>query len=352
MRMVAAAAVIVLLMVPEALVGPSFQMSFAAVIALVALHEAAPVRAFLAPREESWLARMGRRLAMLLLAGVVIEIALMPIVLFHFHRAGFYGALANVVAIPLVTFVSMPLIALALALDMVGAGAPVWWLAGQSLGLLLEIARFTAAQPGSIRLMPQMSGATFALFVMGGLWLALWHGRRRLVGLVPATVGAMLLLTTPKPEMLVSGDGRHVGIAGAGDRLLVLREGRSDFAKDNLLELAGMEGEPIPLERWGGARCSREFCTVSLPRKDREWTLLLARNRSRIEERALAAACERADIVIADRYLPGSCAPRWLQADRRYLQESGGLALYLDSERIISVGEAEGAHPWWTLRGS
>ena len=59
---------------------------------------------------------------MLLLTGVVIEIALMPIVLFHFHRAGLYGALANVVAIPLVTFVSMPLIALALLLDVVGAG--------------------------------------------------------------------------------------------------------------------------------------------------------------------------------------------------------------------------------------
>ncbi|MGX7952604.1 ComEC/Rec2 family competence protein [Tsuneonella sp. HG249] len=351
MRMVAAAAMIVLLMVPEALVGPSFQMSFAAVIAIVALHEAAPVRAFLAPREEGWFARGGRRVAMLLLAGIVIEIALMPIVLFHFHRAGFYGALANVVAIPLVTFVSMPLIALALALDVVGGGAPVWWLAGRSLDFLLEIARFTAAQPGSVRLMPQMGMMTFALFVMGGLWLALWHGRRRALGLVPVMVGTAFLVATPKPDVLVSGDGRNVGIAGAGDRLLVLREGRSDFATDNLLELAGVEGEPIPLERWGGARCNREFCIVSLPRPERDWTLVMARNRSRIEERALAAACERVDIVIADRFLPRSCVPHWLKADRRYLQESGGLALYLEGEWIASVGEVEGAHPWWTLRG-
>src|SRR3546814_5442138 len=92
--------------------GPSFQMSFAAVLAIVTLHTSAKVRAFLAPREQGWTARLARRGMMLLATGVVIELTLMPIVLFHFHRAGVYGALANVMAIPLVTFVAMPLIAL------------------------------------------------------------------------------------------------------------------------------------------------------------------------------------------------------------------------------------------------
>ncbi len=109
LRMIAVAAFVVLLAWPEALVGPSFQMSFAAVIAIVALHGCAPVRSFLALREEGWLARTARHGLMLLVTGLVIEIALMPIVLFHFHRAGIYGAFANVIAIPLTTFVSMPL---------------------------------------------------------------------------------------------------------------------------------------------------------------------------------------------------------------------------------------------------
>ena len=126
--MLAVAAFFVMLLWPEAVVGPSFQMSFAAVIAIVALHGAAPVRA-------SWLrakklAGAGlRNLAMLLLTGVVIELALMPIGLFHFHRAGVYGALANVVAIPLTTLVSMPLIALALLLErsVRGRRRGGWW---------------------------------------------------------------------------------------------------------------------------------------------------------------------------------------------------------------------------------
>src|SRR3546814_11102139 len=86
MRMVAVAGFFVLLLWPESLMGPSFQMSFAAVLAIVTLHTSARVRAFLAPREQGWTARLARRGVMLLAIGVVIELHLMPIVLFHFHR--------------------------------------------------------------------------------------------------------------------------------------------------------------------------------------------------------------------------------------------------------------------------
>ncbi len=351
LRMVATAAFAVLLAWPEALVGPSFQMSFAAVVAIVVLHETAPVRTFLATRDESWLARTGRRVGILLMTGFVIEIALMPIVLFHFHRTGFYGAFANVLAIPLVSFVSMPLIALALSLDLVGAGAPVWWLVGKSLELLLAIARFTAEQPGAVRLMPQMGWDTYALFLAGAAWLALWRGRIRLVGLVPAALATGLLIATPAPDLLIGSDGRNVGIAGEGNRLLVLREGRSTFARDNLLELAGLRGKPIALEDWPAARCSADFCSIAIKRDGRDWTLLLARSRSRIGERALAAACDSSDIVVADRFLPRSCRPRWLKADRGYLQHTGGLAINLASHKVTTVASGQGDHPWWTARG-
>ena len=350
LRMLAVAAIMVLLLWPEALVGPSFQMSFAAVLAIVALHGAKPVRDFLAPREEGWLAWIVRRAAILLVTGIVIEIALMPIVLFHFHRAGIYGALANVIAIPLVTFVSMPLIALALLLDVVGAGAPVWWLAGKSLELLLWIADFTANRPGAVRLLPQMSGTAFALFLAGGMWLALWRGRVRLLGLPPAALAAALLLTTPVPDLLISGDGRHVGITGEGERLLVLRETRSAFTRDNLLELAGVTGEPVALSAWPGARCSEDFCVIALERGGREWQVLMSRSRQRIEERALAAACERADIVVADRWLPFSCRPHWLRADGRMLAQTGGLAIVLDGPRLSTVADSQGEHGWWRAR--
>jgi competence protein ComEC len=351
LRMVAAAAVFVMLLWPESVIGPSFQMSFSAVLAIVALSSSGPVRAFLAAREESWARRTGRNVTMLFVTGLVIELALMPIVLFHFHRAGFYGAFANVIAIPLVTFVSMPLIAFALVLDIVGLGAPAWWFVQASLDLLVGIAHFTAGQPGAVKLMPQMSGLAIALFSLGGLWLALWKGRTRLLGFVPAAIATVMLLSTPIPDVLIGREGRHVGITIADDngarRLLSLRDSRSSYSRDNLLELSSVTSDPIPLAEWEGARCSAEFCFVTISRGERDWVLLLARNRYLIEERALAAACERADIVVADRFLPRSCSPRWLKADRRMLERTGGLALDLQSGSVKSVASGQGEHGWW-----
>jgi competence protein ComEC len=206
LRMVAVAAGVVLLLWPESAIGPSFQMSFAAVLAIIALSNSAPVRAFLAPREELWLARIARQVVMLFATGVVIELALMPIVLFHFHRAGLYGAVANVIAIPLVTFVSMPLIALGLLFDLVGLGDPVWWLLERSLALLLAIAHVTARQAGAVTLMPQISGFVVGLFAAGGLWLALWRGPVRLAGLAPVALASGLVALTPDPR---SAGGRR-----------------------------------------------------------------------------------------------------------------------------------------------
>jgi len=347
LRMVAMAACVVLFLWPEALVGPSFQLSFASVIAIVALHESRWARAFLAPREETWLVRHGRRAVMLLATGLVVEFALMPIVLFHFQRAGIYGALANVIGIPLVTFVSMPLIALALALDLLGFGAPAWWLAGKSLEVLLGLAHWVAAQPGAVKLAPQMDSATFALFLAGGLWLALWRQWARLWGLVPVGVGAAMLMLTPLPDILVTGDGRQAGIVGEGDRLLILRDSRSTYARDNLLEAGGMDGEPLPLAQWPGARCSPDFCTLTLMREGRAYHILMARSSNRVEYRELVKACARADIVIADRRLPEACRPSWLKADRTMLRQTGGLAIYLDDGRIATVADEQGRHGWW-----
>lgn len=155
-----------------------------------------------------------------------------------------------------------------------------------------------------------------------------------------------MVLATPVPDLLISGDGRHVGITEAG-RLLVLRETRSDFTRENLLELAGVTGDPLALDDWPEARCSRDFCVVSLERAGRNWEVLMSWSRALIPERALAAACERSDIVVSDRWLPASCRPRWLKADGRMLSESGGLAIVLDGPEISSVGDSQGEHGWW-----
>jgi competence protein ComEC len=285
---------------------------------------------------------------MLLLTGVVIELALTPIGLFHFHQSGVYGALANVLAIPLTTFLSMPLIALALLLDCFGLGAPAWWLVGQSLDALLSLAHYAASQPGAVTTMPAMGRVPFLLFMAGGLWLALWEGRVRLYGLVPAAIGAVSLALLTPPDLLVSGDGRHVGLTGqVPGQLLVLRDGRSGYASETLLELAGISGAQRSFDQWPAARCNADLCYLVVHRAERDWHLLVTRTRDRLPERELAAVCERVDVVISDRWLPRSCRPRWLKADRRYLEQSGGLAIDLADREVVGVADSQGDHGWW-----
>src|SRR5205085_5695385 len=90
-RLIAAGALIVLLFRPEAVAGASFQMSFAAVTAIVALHSTAFARRWFQRRDEGVIARAGRALLAMVMTGLAVEIALIPFALFHFHRAGLYG---------------------------------------------------------------------------------------------------------------------------------------------------------------------------------------------------------------------------------------------------------------------
>uniref|UniRef100_UPI00258846D7 ComEC/Rec2 family competence protein n=1 Tax=uncultured Novosphingobium sp. TaxID=292277 RepID=UPI00258846D7 len=252
---------------------------------------------------------------------------------------------------PLTTFVIMPAVLGALLLDIGGLGAPAWWIAGQAIALLTTIAHWVASRPGAVTVMPAFGSGSFLLFVAGGLWLGLWRSRLRWLGLIPAAVGAILLLLVRPADVLVSSDGRHVGITSdAGDALYLLRETKSSFARDNLTEIAGMAGDPVLLRDWPAARCNPDVCIIPINRGGRRWTLMLTKGGGVLTERAVIAACERVDIVISDRWLPRGCQPKWLKADRRTLASTGGLAIDLSRLQIATVAAGEGRHGWWVAQ--
>jgi competence protein ComEC len=348
LRLVAAGALIVLLLWPEALAGPSFQMSFAAVAAIVVLHEHPRVRALLQKRDERWPRRLARELGGLLLTGFVVEAVLMPIAVFHFHRAGAYGAVANIVAIPLTTFVVMPLEALALFADLFGLGAPFWWLTVQALDLLLWIAHRVGDAPGAVSALPSMPWGAFALIIGGALWFALWRKGWRWVGLVPFALGGAWAIATPPPDILITGDGRHLAVRGADGGLALLRPRAGDYVRGLLGESAGVMEEAGAIDELPGARCGPDLCATVIARDGRRWTLLATRSVYAVDSKALERACAGADIVVSERRLPRGCRPRWLKVDRAMLERTGGLAIRLASGEIERVREAEGEHLWAT----
>jgi competence protein ComEC len=347
LRLVAAGALIVLVWRPESLAGPSFQLSFAAVTAIIALHESRPMRAFLARREESWVFRFGRGIIGLIVTGLIVEVALAPIALFHFHKAGLYGALANVIAIPLTTFVVMPAEALALFFDSVGLGAPFWWVAEQALRALIGLAHAVADAPGAVAMLPTFPRWGFALAVFGGLWLLLWKTRWRRMGAVPLAVGMAALLVQPRPDILVTGDGRHIAAALPDGGYALLRDRAGDYIRDTMAEAAGVDAPLVALADLDHVECNRDFCRWTQGERSVRHTILASRGRDRIEGAEMAAACAAADVVISDRWLPRECIGRWMTIDRDSLAETGGLALYLgENPEAVATLKAGDGHPW------
>jgi len=346
LRLVATGALVVLLFWPETLTGPSFQLSFAAVTAIIALHEHPRTKGLLSRRDEPWVRKIGRFTLGLLLTGLVVEIALMPIALFHFNKAGLYGALANIVAIPLTTFIIIPLEALALFLDIFGMGAPIWWLVGKTLGLLLGLAHEVSSTPGAVALLPTMPMTAYALMIGGGLWFCLWKTRWRVLGFVPIIAGASWALLTPPPDILITGDGKHMAVRDSSGTLALLRPRAGDYVRDMFNETSGVEDEAGALDDLGTAWCSHDSCRVTLWRGGRQWRIFATRSSNYLPYPALIEECTTADIVVSDRRMPEACAPRWFLADRTLLSETGGMAITLSSPAIRTVLEPGDDHPW------
>jgi len=347
LRLIAVGAILVLLFRPESVVGASFQLSFAAVTAIVALHSTGWARHAFQRRDDGMVMRAVRALGGMIATGLAVEIALMPLALYHFHKAGLYGVAANIVAIPLTTFVIMPLELLAILLDSVGLGAPLWWLTGLSIDVLLWVAHTVAGAAGAVATLASMPGWAFAAMVAGGLWLCLWNGRERLLGLIPIVAGAAGAWMAPTPDLLVTGDGRHLALVRDDGTPVILRDRTGDFARDLLAESAGFDGEPLPMSEASFATCSRDSCLAQVVRGGRTWTILATRSSQWIDWLPFTQTCARVDIVVSDRWLPRGCTPKWLKLDRKSLEQSGGVALYLGrAPRAKTVAGQIGRHPW------
>lgn len=347
LRLVASGAIVVLVLWPEALVGPSFQLSFIAVTSIIAFNDHPKARQLLQKREgEGFAMRVAREALALVVTGAVVEAALAPIAFFHFHRAGIYGAFANIIGIPLTTFFIMPMEALGLVFEPVHMSAPFWWLANVGLHLLLWISDTVAAVPGAVTLLPDVPVGAFWLVSFGGLWLMLWKSRPRYLGLIPAFIGICWALAQPAPDILIINDGRHMIVRLDDQRVAILRDRAHDYVRTQLAAREGYAGQLSALDDAPEADCNADLCRVRLQRGGRPWTIIATRSSYNLPWRAFINLCQSANIVISDRRLPSACQPRWLKADRASLRHTGGLAIDLKMPRVLSSASPDDQHPW------
>lgn len=341
-RTLAVAAMIVLIAAPEALVHPSFQMSFAATLGLVALVQFGMPRLFATP-DSSATQRIalwgGRELVMLLLASLIAGLATTPYAAFHFHRVTPYGVLANLAAMPVVSALVMPAGLLGLLAAPFGLDGPMWSLMGWGIDWMIAVTRWVAALPGAVGRITAFGIGPLIVASLGLVLIGLLRTPLRWSGAVALAAATMWAVATPQPDILVSGDGRAVAVRGGDGRLHVMRTGKDVFVTREWLAADADARLPADAALGDGVSCDEAGCVVAMA--DGRFVAMALR------ADALADDCARAALVVAARAAPSNCAAAVI--DRHRLRQQGALMLVRRGTRFdVTPARAYGTdRPWW-----
>ena len=319
-RTLAVAAMIVLIFAPEALVHPSFQMSFAATLGLVAIVQISMPNLFAAP-DNSKVARAalwgGREIVTLAMASFIAGLATMPYAAFHFHRITPYGVLANLAAMPVVSALVMPAGLLGLIAMPFGFDAVFWRLMDVGIGWMIAVSQWVAALPGAIGRMASFSTGPLAAMSMGIVLLGLLRTPLRWAGAGTIVLATIWALATPQPDILVSGDGHNVGVRGKDGRFRVMRTGKDAFL---VREWLAADADPRAVGDTAlsdGVSCDETGCLAQTA--DGKLVALA------LKADALADDCAHAAVIVTTRQPPPDCAA--LVIDQAMLRKQGTLSL-------------------------
>jgi competence protein ComEC len=320
LRTLAIAALAVLLITPEAVVHPSFQMSFAATLALVAVYAGG----LALPRPDAddplhvraalW---GGREIAALILASLVAGLATTPYAAYHFHRAAPYGVLANLLAMPIVSIWVMPMGLLGVLTLPFGFDALFWRLMGQGIGWMDAVALWVASLPGAVGRISAFGVGPLLLGTAGLVLICLLRTPLRWSGGLAVAVASLWAVAPPVPDVFIASDGRIVAARGGDGRLAVIKTGTDSFAIREWLAADGDARIPADASLSEGTKCDALGCVARL--KDGSFIALA------LSAEAFEDDCRRAAVVVTPGNGPASCAA--ISSDRQSRIRTGAVTL-------------------------
>jgi competence protein ComEC len=345
LRNVALSALAILVVFPEYLFDAGFQMSYAAVVALISIYE--------------WLQRRRERhdhtqehgaiwhaaafVGGSLLTTVIASFAVAPFGIFHFHNTQLYAMVANLVAIPICNIVVMPsALAVLLALPL---GLEAWplWLMGFGIDGMTAVAQYVAVLPGSVAKTIAIPTVSFALMLVGGLWLLLWLRPWRILGLVPIAAGVLVSPTLARPDILVGRDGTTLGVRDVSGKLSVLASRGSAFEITRWLENDGDRRTAKDASDARAFACDPLGCSAQV-------------KGVRVVVSATPAAarddCPVVGVLILKYPRPRGCGAAGAHVlDPAVLRSGGVHALYAEpgGVRVETVAAIRGQRPWSRL---
>ncbi len=222
MRMVSMAALVILLLQPQALISISFQMSFTAVYALVAFYEAYAGKLAHTAHRKGFFRTCIWYLAGILLGDLVASLATTPLAIYHFHQVAIYTSLGNLLAGPIIGLWLMPNILLCLATLPFAIVSYPLQLLGFGIDLLNRITATVAALPNSLYPVSSLSFGGFIVIIIGGYWLCVWRQKWRLWGIVPIMFGVVSMFCGQQPDVVIAPQARAIAARDEVGKMVLL----------------------------------------------------------------------------------------------------------------------------------
>ncbi|HTK80247.1 MAG TPA: ComEC/Rec2 family competence protein [Rhizomicrobium sp.] len=340
MRSVALAAFIVLALQPETLVEPGFQMSFAAVVSLIAVAEWERTR----KRKETGprrLVAVRHYIRGITTTSFVGSIATAPYAIFHFDRATHFAVLGNLGAMPIMGFVTMPAAALSVILMPFGLDEYPLRLMGWGIEAMLAVGRWVSNLPESVSLVSAWPISALAMMTFGGLWIALWRGPWRWLGIAPAMCAAALILASKPADIFVARDGMTIAVRGEDGLLHFVRTPDDKYSAGQWLKRDGDQRSPADAiaHPADGVRCDAYGCIARAANGMRVAAVLTPG--------ALEEDCASNQIVISAVPVRGRCNGPRIVIDRFDVARNGAYAIWLDGVSTVQTAQqVRGERPW------
>jgi competence protein ComEC len=341
MRICALAALAVLLLAPASLIGVSFQMSFGAVVALVAVYE-------------TWGTQLGRLLqtgsiprriigyvAAVAVTTLIVTIGTLPFAIYHFHRIVLYSPLANIVAVPISAMWTLPCGVIACLLMPFGleklALVPMGW----GIDATIAVAQWVAALPGDAWPVARLPTLGVVLVALGGCWLCLWQGRWRVWGAIGIAAGIATIVLVRPPDIILADFGRLLAARAPGGGYFVAR-GAEDIDRSFLADETAAALLAWPDGAAAGPLDCREAGRCFYAAEGRRVALVTS-------AAGLPVLCGTVDAIVAQVPAGFACRDRGVPvADRIDNWRDGAIALWLDGDGVSmeSANGSRGDRPW------
>lgn len=343
-RNLALAGLFILVMEPEAAISASFQMSFLAVVGLVSFYDAWYGRS----REESpvassaWMIGIQRVTRVILLAAATTLIAgtlsSIPAV-YHFGRASPYSLIANLLAMPVIGILIMPMAVASVVLMPLGLDYLPLQIMGEGIRLMLAISEWVSALPGARLYLPAVPLLASLILAAAALMLCLLRGPLRFAGLGLLPLALLVVINRTEPDILVERTAANVAIRTPDGTLAFANQRRGRYAAEKWLQANGEEARLSPASNGSAWTCGKGVCTASVGSHRVAYV---------DDEAAIRSTCPPVDILIARFPLRDHCEEVPLTIDRFDVWRNGSYALYVADGKIMqrTSRAGQGNRPW------